>query len=157
MRAQRNALGPSQAGRGREAKIDWDRRSRRNARHGDDQARAAAADSEICPHPLQVSPAIHFAAVSGSISRHVGEEADTYPGLVVRLNDDWRIIAGRCGLQWVVQHRSPNGKWSGRRYHRQRDPMLNLSVRELCGPVDAGALAALRDLAEWFPCSGGNR
>jgi hypothetical protein len=72
------------------------------------------------------------------------EEADSYPAVIVSLNDRWRVIECRDGMQWILQQRKGqrNGQavWRARRYHRGRGALL-ASMRELCGEVIKSALA----------------
>lgn len=57
------------------------------------------------------------------------------------LNARWRVRDdGR--LQWHLEYVKPNGKWIGRRFHVERDPLLR-SIRELCGEVDQAAIATV--------------
>jgi hypothetical protein len=49
------------------------------------------------------------------------ETADNYSGFVAQLNSDWRVIACRDRVQWVLQRRgspkmSRRDDWRGRSY-----------------------------------------
>ena len=68
--------------------------------------------------------------------------------ITAHLNDRWR--AEDDGLQWILAVRrgrkdAAGTKWGGRRFHRCRTPLIH-SIGELCGPVDPGALATIREL-----------
>ena len=66
--------------------------------------------------------------------------------LLLQLNDGWRLVHDGS-LQWTLQrrHSTPRktAKWSGRRFHVERDPLLR-SIAELCGPVDASAVETIK-------------
>jgi hypothetical protein len=52
------------------------------------------------------------------------ETADRYAGLVAQLNPDWRVLARRNRMQWILQRRgSPKtphrDDWRGRPYTRR--------------------------------------
>ena len=77
------------------------------------------------------------------------EISDDYPGVVVMLNPRWRVIAGSCGLQWILQHRRLNReKWEGQSFCRTREAIIRCSAGYTTDPA---ALAALEALPEWFP------
>jgi hypothetical protein len=51
----------------------------------------------------------------------VRETADDYSGFVAQLNSDWRVVACRDRIQWILQHRGSPEKprrddWRGRSY-----------------------------------------
>lgn len=79
------------------------------------------------------------------------EEADSYPAVIVSLNDRWRVIECRDGMQWILQQRKGqrNGQavWRGRRFHRNRDA-LSSSIRELSGEVTKTAPADVLSLPQ---------
>ena len=58
------------------------------------------------------------------------ESADNYSAEIIR-SGRWRIIAGRCGIQWILQFQARAGgpdraRWEGRHYFRQRETALRL-------------------------------
>jgi hypothetical protein len=73
------------------------------------------------------------------------EEADSYPAVIARLNDRWRVIECRDGMQWILQlrkgQRAGQAIWRARRFHRDRTALL-ASMRELCG---------LEAALDWLP------
>jgi hypothetical protein len=80
------------------------------------------------------------------------ESADDYHRVVARLNDRWRVIECRHGLQWVLQHRgSPEmprtDDWRGRSYCRTSEALRRCS-REHAGAIDPAASAILTALPE---------
>jgi hypothetical protein len=79
------------------------------------------------------------------------EEADDYGAIVARLNDTWRIIVCKAGIQWILQHRSGQrhgrARWEGWSYCRTREALIR-AVREHAGAVDPDALAILAALPE---------
>jgi len=66
--------------------------------------------------------------------------------LLLRLNNRWRV-AHDGELQWILQTRDGKRTWKSRRFHIERDWLL-ASIREVCGEVDASALAVIRS---WPP------
>jgi hypothetical protein len=83
------------------------------------------------------------------------EGADDYPAIVARLNDRWRVIAGTCGIQWILQRRGSPEKarrddWRGRSYFRTREALIRCS-HALSGQIDPAASAILANLPERFP------
>lgn len=88
------------------------------------------------------------------------EEADDYCAIVARLNDSWRVIAGSCGIQWVLQHGYPDKnhggmRWRGRSFCRTREALIRLCRAQKAGPnvgpIDPVASAILDALPERFP------
>jgi hypothetical protein len=78
------------------------------------------------------------------------ETADGYPGFVAQLNPDWRVVACRDRVQWVLQRRGSPEKprrddWRGRSYCRTRDALIRCA-REYAGFIDPEALAVLAAL-----------
>lgn len=90
------------------------------------------------------------------------ESDDAYLGVVVRLNDRWRVIVCRNGIQWILQtakKRRDGTAWEGRSYCRTREG-LNRCVSRLAGRISAGSeavLAGLPDMAEASPRATPNR
>src|SRR5262245_52481702 len=74
------------------------------------------------------------------------EESNTYPRVVARLNANWRVIACRDDLQWILQRRrgqkrgSP--RWTGWRYFRTRQALLHDCYRYV-GAIGGDALVIL--------------
>jgi hypothetical protein len=90
----------------------------------------------------------------------VVESDDNYPNNI-RLNDRWRIINCRDGLQWILQRRHGPGRpagarWAGRSYCRTSAALIGC-CRAYSGAIDPAAMAALEALPVWFPspASGG--
>ncbi|RLP28385.1 hypothetical protein [Mesorhizobium sp. YM1C-6-2] len=81
------------------------------------------------------------------------EESDDYPTVVANINAVCRIIEGRDGIQWILQRlagkRHGQPRWEGKRYCQTRQVRLR-SVHDLCGSVDATALAILESLPDWI-------
>lgn len=72
----------------------------------------------------------------------------TDPIFPIQLNDRWRVSWD--DLQWVLEHcvSVKSGRWQDRRFHQQRDWLLK-SIKELCGPVDPEAQAAIQRFPGW--------
>lgn len=81
------------------------------------------------------------------MSAEVGEQADDYARVVVRIGDEHRVIVCKAGIQWIVQ-RMAGGRWRGERYHRSREGLL----RAVATLPDAGddVLATLSALPKWI-------
>jgi hypothetical protein len=72
-----------------------------------------------------------------------------YTGLVARLNDDWRVVAGSCGIQWILQRRSGD-QWHNKSFLRSRAGLL-LYATSYEVDAEPDALAVLEALPERFP------
>ena len=73
------------------------------------------------------------------------EAADTYSGLFVQLNADWRVVKCRDGQQWILQRRGSPEKgrrndWRGRSYCRTAEA-LRRCTRVYAGAIDPTAAA----------------
>jgi hypothetical protein len=80
------------------------------------------------------------------------ETADAYSGFVVQLNPDWRVVACRDRVQWILQRRGSPEKprrddWRGRSYCRTREALIRCT-REHAGHIVPAALAILSALPE---------
>ena len=79
------------------------------------------------------------------------EESDNYPRIVARLNDDWRVIACRANIQWILQHRAGKrhgvARWESRSFCRTSEALNRLSRRH-AGAIDPNAAAILASLPE---------
>jgi hypothetical protein len=60
------------------------------------------------------------------------EKDDTYWGVVLRLNDSWRVVVCSDGRQWILQHRKSENAWRGRKYF-SRAEYVPATVKELVG------------------------
>jgi hypothetical protein len=87
--------------------------------------------------------------VVARISR--SEEAEDYHAIVARLNDGWRIIVCRSGIQWILQRRCGErhgrARWEGRCYCRTSEALRRVS-REHAGAIDPAAAAVLAALPQ---------
>jgi hypothetical protein len=86
--------------------------------------------------------------------RPPAESDDRYP-VVAQLNERWRVIVCRDGIQWILQRKQALGAtetyaasdWRGRSYCRTSSTLVRC-CREHCGPIEPAAatvLAALPD------------
>jgi hypothetical protein len=82
------------------------------------------------------------------------ERDDDYAGLVARLNDRWRVISCRDGIQWILQRRDAKtphtGVWRGAGYFRTRNALIAACVA-LVRPLEPSARASLERLPERHP------
>ena len=89
----------------------------------------------ITPPPTSVKGG----ACSVAIDAH-RERSDHYSYVILRLNNRWRIILCRQGLQWILQRRENlhGGAWRGFRYFRTRTALIE----------ECGRLGLLSDTTE---------
>ena len=88
------------------------------------------ADIGIPPVPLQNHGGAHASTPSHR------ERDETYWGVIVALNDRWRVIICKDEVQFILQKRSvpsPNtGTWAGKSYSTSRSGLIAAcSSREL--------------------------
>lgn len=83
----------------------------------------------------------------------------TPSSLVTELNNDWRVVVCREGVQWVLQHRWADRRsgvdlWNGRSFCHTKDA-LRRCVREFAGTIDPTAATILAtlpaDISEFIP------
>lgn len=96
-----------------------------------------------------------LAAAPGLPATNRRESDDAYGGVIAVLNDRWRVIACRDGIQWILQRqdatRSLHGTaWRGQSYCRLRDGLLS-ACNAHAGAITASALAILNQLPARFP------
>ena len=86
------------------------------------------------------------------LDREHGESGDTYDRVVVRLNEKWRVVECRAGIQWILQRRksaSDGGGWSSRSFCRTSEAIRRLARRH-AKPIDPEALVVLDRLPPWI-------
>ena len=60
------------------------------------------------------------------------ERDDTYVHVLVNCRDNWRVISGRTGSQWIIQKRSSGtntGVWLGKCHCTLRDSLIESCSR----------------------------
>jgi hypothetical protein len=89
----------------------------------------------------------------GLAERSKSEEADDYHAVVVKINDNWRVIVCVAGLQWILQRRAGerhgSARWEGRSFCRTSEALNRLS-RKRAGIIGAAASAVLAALPDWI-------
>lgn len=78
------------------------------------------------------------------------ESDDGYMAVVACLNDRWRVILCKDGIQWILQRakkRWDGTAWEGCRYCRTRKALIR-SCAELVGEIDPIAMATVERLPE---------
>ena len=77
----------------------------------------------------------------------LNETDDDYPLVVARLNDRWRVIDSKCGLQWILQqlNAGAGATWRGSAFCRTRDGLLS-NIMERCGEVEESGLRTVERL-----------
>jgi hypothetical protein len=89
-----------------------------------------------------------------AVPRTSSEEADDYDNIVVKLNDNWRVIVCAASIQWVLQRRTGErhgrARWEGRSFCRTSEALNRLSRRHagVIDPTAAAILAGLPNLIE---------
>lgn len=83
-----------------------------------------------------------------TVSASTREKDDDYCRVVAVLNDNWRVIECKDGIQWIIQKASPS-EWRSKKYLRDRESLIQ-RVRSLCGPVNDTAMARLVALPDWI-------
>lgn len=85
------------------------------------------------------------------IAKGVPEKSSSYHA-VATLNDDWRIIECRNGIQWILQrrrgHHAGEARWQGVSYCRSKIALLRCA--RSAGEITADARAILDGLPDWF-------
>ncbi|QND56607.1 hypothetical protein [Mesorhizobium huakuii] len=80
------------------------------------------------------------------------EKSDTYSGVVVQLNEKWRVIVCEDRIQWILQFRkgSFHGRpaWRGTSYCRAKAGLYR-AIREKVGDISPGVEAQLAQLPDW--------
>jgi hypothetical protein len=88
------------------------------------------------------------------------ESADDYRAVVAILNDRWRIIECRDGIQWILQRRAGERhgrpRWDGRSYCRTKEALIRV-CRDYAGEFDPAAAAVLASLPERIDLPDDNR
>jgi hypothetical protein len=87
-----------------------------------------------------------------SVSPSHRESDETYHAVVAVLNDRWRVIVCRDGIQWILQYRASSKRarrieWKVRSFCRTRQCLLR-DVRYRAGEIDPAALSILETLPE---------
>ena len=80
------------------------------------------------------------------------KSSDDYTDVVAILNDRWRVIACRHGVQWMLQHRNreetvAGDVWRGRSYCRTKEALIRC-CDEHAGQIDPAARLTLVALPE---------
>jgi hypothetical protein len=82
------------------------------------------------------------------------ERDEDYFHIVARLNERWRVIVCKDGIQWLLQKSKSDGghgtQWRGRSYCTTRDALIACCAR-LCGRCEPAALAVLARLPGHIP------
>jgi hypothetical protein len=99
-----------------------------------------------------VTEAPASALSSPGASSNSNESDHNYRWIVAQLNDRWRVIACKDGIQWVLQvgkptKTGPSKDWRGREYFRRRKSLI-CACATSAGPIDPSALAILQALPE---------
>lgn len=80
------------------------------------------------------------------------EKSDTYCHVALRINERWRVIVCKDGIQWILQVRkgSYNGRPAWRRVSFVRGKVgLRRVIREAVGDVSPEVEAQLAQLPDW--------
>lgn len=79
------------------------------------------------------------------------ESDGTYHGVVAVLNDHWRVIVCKDGIQWILQRRAGErhgtARFDCRSHVRSREALIRL-CREHAGEISPAAMSILNALPE---------
>lgn len=86
------------------------------------------------------------------------KSSDEYTDLVANLNDRWRVIGCRDGVQWILQYRNrrhgaetvAKDVWRGRSYCRTKEALIRVCDTHT-GGINKEARDILAGLPEWLP------
>ena len=83
------------------------------------------------------------------------ESSDDYPDVVAILNERWRVIGCRHGIQWVLQGRNRAERvardgWRGRSFCHTKEALIRVCDAH-AGLIDPDGRAILAGLPERFP------
>ena len=88
------------------------------------------------------------------------ESADDYHRAIVVLNDRWRVIECRNGIQWILQRqageRHGRPRWDGGSYCRTKEALIRI-CRATAGAIDSAAAGVLASLPERIDLPDDNR
>src|SRR6516162_9889248 len=79
----------------------------------------------------------------------MNESYDDWPHIVARLNDRWRIIECRDRVQWILQKRTAEARWTGRSDCRTSEALRRCCLEERI-EIDPAVIASLFELPTWF-------
>ena len=104
-------------------------------------------------NPYPVSPETPFAAPTPLIRASNRETDETYRGVVAVLNEKLRVVAGSCGLQWVIQKRKNLASWASFAFCATKEGLLLRLSKDSrdCSPQ---AWARIQALPDFFPKRG---
>ncbi|WP_210320213.1 hypothetical protein [Pseudaminobacter soli (ex Zhang et al. 2022)] len=106
-------------------------------------------------HPKMITftvddPKSLLAKLYGS-RKAIREEGESYPFKIVDLNERWRVILCKDGIQWILQKRGGldkgEARWRGMAYYRTKAGLLNRIRREGV-ELTSDAMAVLAALPE---------
>ncbi|PUB11323.1 hypothetical protein DFP92_11499 [Yoonia sediminilitoris] len=79
------------------------------------------------------------------------ERTDDYDRVVTKINDRWRVIICRDGIQWILQkregERDGRARWTGVSYSTGRKALIRVVFDHGCEP-QPGAMDCLNALPE---------
>lgn len=84
--------------------------------------------------------------VSAARKATLKEEADDYPRVVCQLNDHWRVILCKDGIQWILQ-KWAGQRWRGRSYCTTKSALLRCIVQH-SGEIEKDGQSILDELPE---------
>jgi hypothetical protein len=76
-----------------------------------------------------------------------GEERDDYRLVIVTLNGNWRVIACKHQIQWILQKRGGLNRWRSCYFCRTRAGLIQCA-HEYAGEISGDALVVLLRLPE---------
>lgn len=110
-----------------------------------DLTKGAGPDSVLTEVGTQGVAAPAVSPINHVSGRLPAEENDGYP-VIVQINDRWRVVTCRAGIQWILQCRRGD-RWAGYWFCRTREALIR-GAREHAGEIDGPALVILLRLPE---------
>lgn len=79
------------------------------------------------------------------------ERDDDYYRVITKINDRWRVIVCRDGIQWILQKqdgkRGGKARWTGVSYCTTRSALIRVTAGK-CGNLKSGSMDCLNALPE---------
>jgi hypothetical protein len=116
-------------------------------------ARVSAQSSDSGVTVASDSPDAQIRSLDPPEAGNRNESAPGYRRVVTVLNDKWRVIECRDGIQWILQSRDTRkahatGVWRGRSYCRTKEALLRCASH--AGEINSSATAILAALPDWI-------
>jgi hypothetical protein len=124
-------------------------------------ARVGTQSSDSGVRVASDSPDAQIRSLDPPEAGNRNESAQGYRRVVAVLNDKWRVIECRDGIQWILQSRdtrkaNATGVWRGRSYCRTKEALSRVCASH-AAEIDPSATAVLAALPDWIETRSGAR